>query len=253
MTPARIWLGAVLALSLLPASAEATRMFEFEGTTPDTLVDFRFTAELTISGDDLTIVLTNDSQNHGDGPSSTLNPNDLLTSFYFDIFDGVNRPTLVYTDADGDVCLGDQNAADDCSVTTNEGDLRAFDPGDDTWQFKDNLTLQFGAETLTFGIGTAGNNSLTPNGFNGNIVDGLDYGIYAGDITTNNLDGTLLVKETATYKFTGVSGFSEDDIGDEVLFGLGTQPDSTAFVPEPSTGVLLGLGLAGLAWRRRRS
>ncbi len=253
MTRARSWLGAVLALSLLPASAEATRIFEFEGTTPDTNVDVRFTAELTISGDDLTIVLTNDSLNHENGPSSTLNPNDLLTSFYFDIFDGVGRPTLTYTEAFGDVCLTDNNAADDCSVTTNEADLRAFVAGDDTWQFKSGLSLQLGTETLTFGIGTAGNNSLTPDGFNGNIVDGLDYGIYAGDITTNNLDGTLLVKEVATYKFTGVSGFTEDDIVDEVVFGLGTQPDSTGLVPEPSTGVLLGLGLAGLAWRRRRS
>lgn len=51
--------------------------------------------------------------------------------------------------------------------------------------------------------------------------------------------------------FTGVSGFSEADIADEVVFGLGTQPDSTGLVPEPGTALLLGMGLAGLGLLRR--
>ena len=240
---------AVLALGLLPASAGAVT-FVFEGTTPDTLVDVRFEADLSIVGDTLTLILTNDSMNHVNGPSPSLNPNDVLTSFYFDVFDGVNRPTLVYTGASGDVCLTDMNAADDCSVTTNEADLRAFVAGDRTWQFKDTFALVFGSDTLTFGVGTAGNNSLSPNGFMGNIVDGFDYGIYAGDVTTSNLDGDLLTTGSITYTWSGATGYDDADIADEVVFGLGTQPDSTGFVPEPSTGLLLGAGLLGMALRR---
>ena len=239
-----------LALLLLPATSNATRTFEVESTTPDTLVDFNFTADMTIAGDFLTIVLTNDSMNHVNGASPSLNPNDLLSSFYFSI---LGSPTLSYTGAFGNVCLPDQGAADDCSVVDKEADLRAFIAGDDTWQFKDSLALSFGSETLTYGIGTAGNNSLSPNGFNGNVVDGIDYSIYAGDITTQNLDGKLLVLGDITFTFSGLTGFSEDDIGDEVLFGLGTQPDSTAFVPEPGTGLLLGMGVALLGWSRRRA
>ena len=97
------FLGAVLALCLLPAGAEAVP-FTFEGTTPDTLIDVKFIADLSIAGDTLTLVLTNDSLNHVNGASPSLNPNDLLTSFYFDVFDGFSRPTLTYATAVGDVC-----------------------------------------------------------------------------------------------------------------------------------------------------
>jgi len=238
---------AVLGLSLAPTSSSSSVIRSFVGTTPDTLVDVSFEAELTISGNTLTIVLTNDSASI---PSSTLNPNDLLTSFYFDIVDGSNnRPTLTYVSATGDVYTGDENATD--PVATAGADLVADSAGDNTWQFKQGLALPAGSTTLTFGVGTAGNNSLTPNGFNGNIVDGLDYGIYAGDISTNNLDGDLLVKTTATFTFSGVSGWTEEDISETALFGLGTQPDSTGLVPEPAVGLLLGLGLAGLGWAGR--
>ena len=43
------------------------------------------------------------------------------------------------------------------------------------------------------------------------------------------------MKNTATFTFTGVSGFIEANIVDSVVFGLGTPPDSsfTVSVPEP--------------------
>jgi hypothetical protein len=239
-------------VSWFPATAGATVTYTFEGTTPDTLVDFSFQADLTISGDNLTVVLSNNSMSLIP-PSPTLNPNDLLTSFYFEIIDGLNnRPTLTYVSASGDVYLGDQNNVDPLSAAG--ANLKAVIAGDDTWQFRQGLTMQFGNDVLSFGMGTAGNNSLSPNGFMGNIVDGLDYGIYAGDITTANLDGKLLVKGPATFNFTGVSGYTEADFSDEALFGLGTQPDSTAFVPEPGTFALACTGLVslGLGHRHRR-
>ena len=64
----------------------------------------------------------------------------------------------------------------------------------------------------------------------GNIVDGLDYSIYRGEITTSNLDGKLLRRSTATFTFTGVSGFSEADILGTTAFGLGTAPESFRFL-----------------------
>ena len=247
----------------MPAISQATTTFVFNSTTPDTLVDVRFTADLTISGNNLTVVLTNDSLNHTNGPSHSRNPNDLLSSFYFDIFDGTSRPTLTYAGATGNVCLFMNAAIDNCAVTqepgdgSSEADLRAVVNNDDGWQLKQNLTLVMSGAPLTFGIGTAGNNSMTPNGFMGNIVDGIDYAIYAGTTGTAteggapSLNGSYLVHNTATFTFTGVSGFTEADIGPKALFGLGTQPDSTRLVPEPSTGLMLAVGLLGLAYRRR--
>jgi len=244
--------GFALVLLLTPSLASGVN-FTFEGTTPNTLVDVRFMADLSITGDDLALTLTNDSLNHGSGSSPTLNPNDLLTSFYFDVFNGLSRPTLVYTGATGDVCLTSRTSADDCTVVDQEADLRAFSNGDNTWQFRDSLTLLPGTETLAFGLGTAGNSDLSPNNFQGSIVDGMDYGIYAGDITTANLNNRLLVNETITFIFSGATGFSDADISEEVMFGLGTRPDSTGLVPEPATSLLLCLGLIGLACQGGRS
>ena len=245
-----------LALWLLPAGAGAVS-FTYEGTTPGTGIDVRFTADLTISGDTLTLVLTNDSLNHPNGASPSMNPNDVLTSFYFDVFDGVSRPTLTYTLATGDVCFTANPGADNCGIVDKENDLRAFAPNDNTWQFRDDLSLPAGADTLTFGVGTVGNNSLGVNGFNGSVVDGLDYGIYAGDVTTNNLRNKNLTTGSITFTWSGASGYSDADIADEVVFGLGTAPDSTATAPEPDAVALVALGLGGLAFagraRRRRS
>jgi hypothetical protein len=238
---------AVLSLFLAPAESIATVELSWSGATPDTRVQVRFRADLSISGDTLTIVLTNDSANL-DPSSPSLNPNDLLSSFYFDIVDDFdNRPTLTYASATGDVYLPDKDLADILQISG--ADIMAVNPRDNSWQFKDGLSQAAGSSLLTFGIGAVGNNSLNPNGFNGNIVDGIDYSIYAGDITTQNLDGKSLVKESATFVFTGVSGFSEDDIDRVALFGLGTQPDSTAVVPEPGTFLLACLGLIGVGVR----
>ena len=240
---------AVLSLSLVPTKSEATLIHTWTGTLPSTSVEVSVQAEFTISGDLLTVVLSNNST--GLVPaSSTLNPADLLTSLYFDIENDGDRPTLTYEGATGDVYLGAQNTAD--TLVDAGADLIALDPDDGTWQFKSGLALPVGGDVLTFGIGTAGNSDLHPNGFNGNIVGGFDYGIYAGDISTHNLDGTLLVSQTATYLFKGLSGFTEADIAELVVFGFGTQPELTVTAPEPGTFAMVGLGLLAMNWVGRR-
>ncbi|MEN8181092.1 MAG: XDD4 family exosortase-dependent surface protein [Myxococcota bacterium] len=253
VSPKQLLATASLALAvflLAPLSAGAVS-FTLEDQS-NKGVNVRLTADLTIVGDILTLVLTNDSMNHSGGASPSLNPDDLLTSFYFDVFNGVSRPTLTYATAVGDVCTVDDALPDDCSLVDKENDLRAFVAKDGTWQFRDGLSQTAGASTLTFGVGTAGNNSLMPNGFMGNIVGRFDYGIYAGDVTTNNLENFQpLATESITFTWSGATGFTDADIVDKVLFGLGTQPDSTHQAPEPGAVALLLLGLGGLALRAR--
>ncbi|MHC5174052.1 MAG: PEP-CTERM sorting domain-containing protein, partial [Planctomycetota bacterium] len=115
---------------------------------------------------------------------------------------------------------------------------------DGTWQFVD-----FGAEMLPptinnvtggFGLGTVGNGAVD-NNFNGSVVGTVDYSIYAPPIDTANLNNVELVRDSATFTFTGVSGYTEADIVDLYAFGLGTAPDSL-LIPEPATMALLGMG-----------
>jgi len=238
----QVVLGVLVAAGLAATPATASIIQSVSGTS-SAGVAFVFDARLTISGNTLTVVLENNST------VRTQNPADLLTSFYFDIKNSLNvRPTLTYASATGGVWLTSRNNTD--VLQSGTANLMAVNPNDNTWQFK---TFNAGSNPfLGFGIGTAGNSALRSNGFNGNITGGFDYSIYAGDITTQNLSNTLLVKNSATFVFTGVSGFSEADIVPRSVFGLGTAPDSVvAFVPAPGAAACLGIG-GLLAMRRRR-
>ncbi len=235
-----------LAILLFVPTAQA-ELYTWSGTSSvGTPVSFE--ADFTLSGDALTIVLRNTSP----GPSTA--PNDTLSSFYFDIFNGTTRPDLTLMNAAGDVYL------DDVLQTAN-ANLIASSSYKGPWQFKDTDETTF--PFLGFGIGTVGNNTAIPpnplplitdpdNQFQGSLVDGIDYSIYAGDdVTQNKLVTSLLVKEMAVFTFSGMTGYTEADIG-PIAFGMGTGPDSLQFVPLPAATLLgmLGLGVAGLKLRK---
>lgn len=230
----------VLLLGSIIPPADASVVHSASGTSAKG-VPVTFEAELTIVGDVLTVILTNDS------PVATLNPDDVLGSYYFDILDDLsNRPSLTYLSATGDLYLPDKNGPD--LLLALDADIQAIVPGDDSWQFRDMDASQ--TPSLGFGLGTVGNNGLSPNGFMGNIVDGIDYSIYKGDITTANLHNKALVKDTATFTFSGLTGFTEDDISPAFAFGLGTAPDSL-LTPEPASALLLAAGALCLLRRKR--
>ena len=214
-------------------------------------------SELTISGGTLTVKLSNTSS------SASLNPADLLTSYYFDIVNASGvRPNLQLSSATGDVWLTSQTQ-DDVLTVANADLSPRMNKKDDTWQF---ISLDGSAPlNLGFGVGTVGNSDLSGNNFNGSIVGGMDYALYAGDVSTRNLDGRLLVKDSITFTFTGVSGFDEGDISPDYVFGLGTSPETLfetppdsqippVVVPEPLTLGLFGLGVVGMgSYIRRRT
>ena len=199
--------------------------------------------------------------------SASRAPEDLLTSVYFNVLSGTTTGTsapLTYQNATGQVFLTMKNMPDrpasyvpPNTVTypnpPQPSNLQAFNPGDDTWQFKSGLSLVASSPPLAFGVGTVGNSALAPNNFNGNIVDGFDFGIYVGDVTTQALDTTLLVKNSAVFEFAGFGGFNLSQVAPHVVFGFGTNPDCIISVPEPGTLSLAAFGLlAALVTLRRR-
>ena len=220
-------------------------------------------ADLSISGDTLTVVLANTTPARS-GVSGSAVRADLLSSFYFDIGDGTGRPTLSGFAASGDVWHVYSRAGD---VDVGTGSISYADTGRGGWVFESwrdwdsegPLSGMFG-----FGLGTVGNNSsgLIPRhsvwNFPGNLVGGSDYSIYgSGEVDTNrtSLNDLLLVQGMATFTFTGVSGWTEEDIG-PVAFGLGSGPGRFEFVvvhsPLPGS-ILLGVFAVGLAAYKLRT
>ncbi len=223
-----------------------------------------FAATLAISGSTLTVQLDNTS------PVNSTDAADVLTSVYFDILSGTNRPTLNYTSASGSLFLVRSGTTDlpyyytpqtYTQVSGSMSNIRAVNNGDNSWQFR---TMNASSSPqLGFGIGTVGNSALSPNGFTPQIVGQgntmINFAIYrGGDIDPNGvLKNKYLVKNTATFTFTGLTGYTEANIVDKVVFGLGTSPDSTltVSVPEPGGCALVAAAAAALAARRalRRS
>lgn len=203
-------------------------------------------------------------------PGASRAPEDLLTSFYFNVLSGTTTGTsapLAYQSALGQVYYTVGGLAPDFPVKyfpppppggslldePGPSNLQAFNPGDDTWQFKTGLSLVASQPPLAFGVGTVGNSSLSPNNFNGNIVDGFNFGIYVGEVTTQPLDDSLLVRDSINFEFAGFSGFKLAQISPHGVFGFGTGPDQIVSVPEPSALLIAALGsVSCLACRLRR-
>jgi hypothetical protein len=243
-----VYLVACFALASFAQTAHANL---YEWTNSAGTIDVK--ADLSISGDTLTVQLSNVSS------QPTAAPADALTSFYFDI---AGDPALTYLSATGNVYLTHKNAPD---VLQSFSTFRANNTplgfiGDgrtnygqghaDGWQFKT-------AVSFDYGIGTAGNSNLPVAGdrFYGNDVDGLDFAIITDDdVTTQNLDQKYLIREMATFTFglPAGSSYTDADIGPVVAFGFGTKPDTFVQTPLPGAALLgfMGLGVAGLKLRR---
>jgi hypothetical protein len=242
---------ACLALVLCTQTAQANL---YEWTNGAGTVSVR--ADVSISGETLTVQLANISSQPTGDPSSS------LTSFYFNIN---GAPTLTYLSATGYVIgtgvgLG---TTDDLGTTNFRADNTLLSPAfvgdgatnykgqDDGWQFKTMASFDYG-------IGTVGNNSgggLPPGDtFKGADVDGLDLGIISGEGDSTNLRDRYLVQGTATFEFGLPSGssYSNADLGPIVAFGFGTAPDTFVQTPLPGAVLLgfMGLSVAGLKLRR---
>lgn len=269
---------ALLAVAAVSGSSPCSAGVTFIGSGTSAAGNpVQFQAAMTIASGTLTIDLFNTS------PVDSSAAADVLSSFYFDIFDGSSRPTLSYASATGKVWQVISNAPDQPYNYTPpaiaggtgtytfangmppnpphvDSDLKGVKAGDQTWEFRpmNPLTAPFSG----FGIGTVGNSGFPGNGFNPAIVGNgstmIAFSIYRdGNIVpVGNLQNEFLVQNQARFSFTNLGHFTESHIVPRVVFGMGTNPDSVIAVPEPG-GLALAAGLAAagsirLAQRRLR-
>lgn len=96
--------------------------------------------------------------------------------------------------------------------------------------------------------------SITLSGLSGNYTLVLDF-VWTADAWSNNHEGAVRLGLVGTG--SGVSADDYPGVGGRTLAGDGHFVDVTATVtsviPEPTTALLVGLGLAGLALRRPRA
>jgi len=239
-------IGLALLLGVIGNATQSEAVLSISGTCDNVSANANF----TVSGNTLTVILTNSSTN------DVLVPSDVLTALFFDIsgFSGTLTPVSAMLSGGSTVFFGSENGG-------NVGG---------EWAYANNLS---GAPNgATMGISSSGFGLFGDGNFNGpnlenpDAVDGVQYGITSAgdDSTTGNNAVTkqnALIHNQLTFTLTSDTGFSESSIS-HVSFQYGTSLEETnctpghpPTIPEPSAMLLLGLALSGsggVGFLRRR-
>ena len=255
--------GAVIALMMLVgANARQAQAFTIDtiGTSGGQSVSA--SADFTLDGDDLQIVLTNTTA------GATWDNAASLTAVLFSVVGDDPALSLSMTSATGTTIYIDEAADPDEAVREYDVDLVATSASG-KWMFGG-----LGSSAVPFfeyGITTTGGPTGWFGDAVGNFVDGPDYAMVAVTADAMNLLSDGLnnkkprVDTSATFVITGWGALDPDDYIGNVAFWWGTEPETVTYedggpppgdidgyVPEPTTVLLFGLGLVGLAFRRKR-
>ncbi len=224
---------ALLALTAVAGMAQASVVFSGTGINPEAGTNASGSAEFSISGNTLTLILTNTTA------PRTASQGNAMTGVSFDITPGSPVLTLTSTAITGGSLLWTSKVASTAAANIS------------------------GSWTNVLGASPLGEYGVCTSGFNGRFNGGSislgnaspNYGIVAaGTFDGSNVafGGSQFpfVQNSMTFTFTGVSGVSEAAIANvKLLFGTdGTGVVTT--VPAPGAVALMGAG--GLVALRRR-
>jgi hypothetical protein len=222
-----------LLLFALSGRASASMIFTGAGFNPEASANASGKAEFTISGNTLTLALTNTTS-----PRTTAQGN-TLTGVTFDLTSA--DPVLVLTS----IALSGGSALWTSETASNTSGALS------------------GAWTNVLGSSPLGEYGVATTGFNGRFHGGSislgnaspNYGIVApGTFNGTNVPfgGSQFpfIQDTLVFTFTGIAGVSESQIaGVKFLFGT----NGTGIVPEPATMGLFSVVVASATGFRRRS
>ena len=245
-----------IALSSAPALA-APIMFSGSGTG-DEGAALAAQAIFDITGDQLTVTLINIATSDNTSSNKDVSAN-TLTGVFFDLTGSATLTPVSATIEEGSIVQGGMCDAGTCDgSTTNVGGEFRYDTG----------LFPGGADR---GIASSGYIGGPDGNFGGSNLDdpdspdGINFGILSSDpsyLPNGGLANDPLIRNQVVFILTGVSGLSIYDIGN-VSFQYGTGLDEPNIpgdcvdctqedVPEPTTLLLLGCGLAALGLYRRR-
>lgn len=221
-------------------------------------------ATFEVSGTDFLVTLTNISTGDVTVPSQ------VLTGLAFTLKDPTSGSDISLTPISAVIDSGSSlifTGGKDSSCAP-VGSLPCGTDINGEWAYKGGLAGAFhgaNAGISSSGLGIFGPGDLFPGGTNQqgpDSPDGVQYGITSqGDnpATGNGgIQGKGLIKNQANFKLKlpdSYSGFNLSQSGalGHIGFQYGTSLSETFVkVPEPSTAALLGLGVAGLIFLRRR-